>query len=149
MSRLTYEVIGPKGLISRHHKRGAAVTAFHKSADAVRIIVKRFGGLYAGRLYPHGPDTSAATFVSREDEAKESGQLVEATPAAECETGRSKVDRPTMALYLMRAGGSSIESGDPDASDKEALDMLREIEAGELEIVIRKAKRAYSKENRP
>jgi hypothetical protein len=60
-----------------------------------------------------------------------------------------EVDRPTMALYLMRAGGSSIESGDPDASDKEALDMLREIEAGELEIVIRKAKRAYSKENRP
>jgi hypothetical protein len=66
MKRLTYEVIGPKGPISRHNKAACAVEAFHKSPDAVRIIVKGFGGLYKGRLVPHGPDTSEATFVSRE-----------------------------------------------------------------------------------
>jgi len=66
MSRLIYTVVGPKGPISKHTKEYRAVAAFQKSDDAVRIIVKGFGGLYKGRLVPHGPDTSEATFVSRE-----------------------------------------------------------------------------------
>ena len=67
MSRIKYSVIGPNGPISHHYKTEAAVKKFWQS-DALRIIVTGFGGLYKGRLIPHGPDTVAATFISRDEE---------------------------------------------------------------------------------
>lgn len=56
---------------------------------------------------------------------------------------------PVMALYLMRKGAADVETGEPDAEDKAALEMVKRIEAGELEVVIRKVKREYHKETNP
>lgn len=69
MKKLKYILIGVDGPISTHRRPEIAVEKFWKS-NAVKIIVLGFGGLYKGRLMPHGPDTVSSTFIPRDEEVE-------------------------------------------------------------------------------